>query len=413
MSALRQRTGRSACPYARQMGVKVLGGVPAAGLGRGGMVGGRPRRRWLLVDIAIGVVLGLLAGAAGWASEEYPNPGLVTGLLVGGAGLALVLRRRRPTTSFVAAMGLLAVPAMLFGSFQSGTSLLVALVSCFSALAHGVSMRMFVVVVTLAAAALGGRGWPGWLYGFLFTVLVCGLAGAGGWLTGRLRETTAANIALRELVELESAAATRAAVEDERARVARELHDILSHSLAVVVLQTTAAEHAWESDPARARQSLHAARITAVEAVDQLRTLLAVVHSDPTSERSPVPRVEDLTALAERTDAAGFHVEMAVSGTPRPIPAAIQASIYRVAQEGIANSLKHSGAHGCWIHLDYRADSVIVSVEDDGQSSGTGSGSHLGLRGLRERAVLFGGEVEAGPATPEGTGWCLRAVFPS
>ena len=395
------------------MVVKVLGGVPAAGLGHGGMVGGLLRRRSLLVDIGIGVALGLLAGTAGWTSEEYPNPGLVTGLLVGGAGLALALRRRRPTTSFVAAMGLLAVPAVLFGSYQAGTSLLVALVSCFSAVAYGVSVRMFVLVGTLASAALGGRGWPGWLYGFLFTVMVSGLAGVGGWLTRRLRETTAANIALRELVELESAAATRAAVEDERARVARELHDILSHSLGVVVLQTTAAEHAWESDPRRARQSLDAARITAMEAVDQLRTLLAVVHSDPTCERSPVPRVEDLTALAERTDAAGFHVEMAVSGTPRPIPAAIQASVYRVAQEGIANSLKHSGARGCRIHLDYRTDSVIVSVEDDGQSSGTGSGSHLGLRGLRERAVLFGGEVEAGPATPDGTGWCLRAVFPS
>jgi signal transduction histidine kinase len=367
----------------------------------------------LVVDIAIGVVLGLLAGTAGWTSEEYPNPGLVTGLLVGGAGLALCLRRLRPTASFVAAMGLLAVPAVLFGSYQAGTSLLVALVACFSALAHGVSVRLFVLVGTLAAAALGGREWPGWLYGFVFTVVVCGLAGVGGWLTRRLRETTAANIALRELVELESAAATRAAVEDERARVARELHDILSHSLGVVVLQTTAAEHAWGSDPSRARQSLHAARITALEAVDQLRTLLAVVHSDPTSGWSPVPRVEDLTALAERTDAAGFHVEMAVSGTLRPIPALIQASIYRVAQEGLANSLKHSGARGCRIQLDYRTDRVVVSVEDDAPSSGTGSGSYMGLRGLRERAALVGGDVEVGPAIPDGTGWCLRAVFPA
>jgi len=399
--------------YARQMDVQVTAGGATAGPGHAHVASGVLRHRSFLVDVAIGLVLGLLAGSAGLTSEEYPNPGPVTAVLVGGAGLALVLRRRMPVVSFVASLGLLAVPALLYGSYQAGTSLLIGLVSCFSALAYGVPLRLFVTVVTLAAVALGGRGWPDWLYGFLFTMMVCGLAGVGGRLTRRLRETTAANIALRELVQLESGATTRAAVEDERARVARELHDILSHSLGVVVLQTSAAEHAWDADPASARQSLHAARQTAVEAVDQLSTLLGVVRNDPGSERAPVPRIEDLGALVQRTDAAGFHVEMQVSGTPRPVPAAIQASIFRVAQEGIANSLKHSGAHGCRIHLDYLPEGVVVRVEDDGHSADTGIGSKLGLVGIRERAALFGGHVEAGPVTPDGTGWRLRAVFPS
>lgn len=387
---------------------------------RGG-AGGSPTWAWWarlvrhgqLVDIALGVGLALLAGSAGLSSTEYPHPGAVTGVMMGGAGLALVVRRRLPLASFVACLGLMAVSAALYGSYQAGTSLIIALVSCYSAMAYGVPVRWFVGMVALFAAAEGGRGWPGWLWGFLFIVVVSGLAGLGGWLARRLRELTAANIALRELVQLEADASTRAAVDDERARVARELHDILSHSLGVVVLQTGAAEHAWESDPVRARQALHAARQTALEAVEHLRTLLGVVRDDPHGRRAPVPSLEDLSTLVERTDAAGFHVNLEVTGTPRPVPAAIQASIFRVAQEGVANSLKHSGAHGCRIHLEYLADSVVVRVEDDGTATQAGAGSQLGLVGIRQRAALFGGRVEAGPVQPAGTGWRLEVAFPS
>lgn len=399
--------------------VPILGQMEAtlgAPDGRPG-VAGVPRlsRRSQLFDVAIGLVLGLMAGSSGLSASaaEYPNPGPVTGALMGGAGLVLVLRRRMPLVSFVACLGLMGLSAALYGSYQAGTSLIIGLVSCYTALAYGVPVRLFVIVVTLFAAAEGGRGWPDWLWGFLFVMIVLGLAGAGGWLVHRLRELTAANIALRELVQLEADASTRAAVENERARVARELHDILSHSLGVVVLQTSAAEHAWDADPGRAREALTAARQTATEAVDQLRTLLGVVRDDPGEGRSPVPSLEDLSTLVGRTEAAGFHVALEVTGTPRPVPAAIQASIFRVAQEGIANSLKHSGARGCRIHLAYLTDQVVVQVEDDGRATAPGAGSQLGLVGIRERAALFGGHVQAGPATADGAGWRLQVAFPS
>ena len=370
-----------------------------------------PRARSLL-DVALALGLGGYAALAGLTSDEYPNPGPVTAVLMGSAGFVLVVRRTRPVLSFVASLGLMSIVCMLFGTYQSGTSLLIGLVACYSALAYGVPPGLFIPVIIGFALANSSGPMPGRLGGALFVVVSMGLAGAGGLLARRLRELTAANIALRELVELQSAATTRAAVEDERSRVARELHDILSHSLGVVVLQTGAAEHAWTADPVRARESLHAARETAVEAVDQLRLLLGVVRDGPTGERVPVPRLDDLAALTARSRAAGFDVRLEIMGDPRPVPAEVQASVYRVAQEGIANAMKHSGAHACRIRVEYQSDCVVVEVEDDGQGSRSAAGSQMGLVGIRERAAMFGGRVDAGPRSA-GDGWRLEVAFPT
>jgi signal transduction histidine kinase len=371
-----------------------------------------PRRARGLLDVVLALGLGGLAALAGLTSDEYPNPGPVTAVLMGAAGFVLVVRRTRPVLSFVACLGLMSIVCVIFGTYQAGTSLLIGLVACYSALAYGVSRGLFIPVIIGFALANSSGPMPGRLGGALFVVASMGLAGAGGLLVRRLRELTAANIALRELVELQSAATTRAAVEDERSRVARELHDILSHSLGVVVLQTGAAEHAWTADPVRARESLHAARETAVEAVDQLRLLLGVVRDGPTGERVPVPRLDDLDELAARSRAAGFDVRLETTGHPRPVPAEVQASVYRVAQEGIANAMKHSGAHACRIRVEYQPDCVVVEVEDDGQGSRSAAGSQLGLVGIRERAAVFGGRVDAGPRSA-GDGWRLEVAFPT
>jgi signal transduction histidine kinase len=378
-----------------------------------GAVHGLSPRVQVAVDVVLAVGLGGFAALAGLTSDEYPNPGPVTAVLMGGAGLVLVVRRSRPLVSFVGSMGMMSAVCLLFGTYQAGTSLLIGLVACYSALAYGVSLGVFLPVVLFFAVANSPGPMPGRLGGTLFVIVSMGLAGAGGLLARRLRELTAANIALRELVELQSQATTRAAVEDERARVARELHDILSHSLGVVVLQTSAAEYAWDAHPERARESLQAARETAVEAVGQLRSLLGVVRDGPSGERAPVPRLDDLAALVTRSRTAGFDVELEMLGDPRPVRPEVQASVYRVAQEGITNALKHSGARACRIKVQYQPDCVVVQVEDDGKHShGPGTGAQLGLVGVRERAAVFGGRVDAGPR-PSGAGWLLEVAFPT
>lgn len=367
--------------------------------------------RRLTIDIALALALGGFAFASGLTSTGYPQPGLATALLVGGSGFVLVLRRIRPLLGFALSMGLLTLTALLLGPYQDGSSVLIAIVACFSAIEYGVNWPVFAALVG-AFALIDNQGpMPDALGGVAFVVALLALAGGGGYLVRRLRQLSAANIALRELVEMQSAATTRAAVDDERQRVARELHDILSHSLGVVVLQTGAAEHAWDSDPVRAREALLAARVTSLEAIDQLRALLSVVRDDPIAERSPIPGIDDLPDLASRTTAAGFTVEYAVKGRPRPVPAQIQASLFRVTQEGISNAMKHSGSAGCRIHLEYQPDAVVIEVVDSGGPATVAAGSRLGLAGVRERAHLYGGDVEAGPITSGG--WRLKVAFPS
>lgn len=382
--------------------------------------GSAERRQWprlgprgrLVFDIVLAVVLGGYAASEALGGGAYPGSAAVAAGLVGAAGAALAFRRIHPVPAFVASMGLLIVAAIVVGPFQTGGSILIAVTAAYSATAYGVSWQLFAAAV-VAFALVDSRGpLPDSAGSAAFVSALLGLVGYGGWLTRQLRELSAANEALRRLVELEAASTTRAAVDDERARVARELHDILSHSLGVVVLQTGAAEHAWSTDPDRALTAVAAARATALDAVDQLRTLLAVVRDDPFEDRAPVPTMDDLVALAQQSTASGFRVDVDVTGEPRPISAQVQASVYRVAQEGIANAMRHSAARACRVHVRYEPESIVVQVEDDGNAQLVATmGSQLGLVGVRERASLLGGSVEAGPLAAGG--WRLRVAFPS
>lgn len=367
-------------------------------------------RNWI-VDAVVAALLTGYAFAAALTTTEYPNPGIGTALLLGLAGLALVIRRRLPTVSFIACLGAMSAAALIFGSYQAGSALLIGIVAAYSAMAYGVALAAVagMVVLFAAAEALGG-GPNGGISSALFCVLVLGFAGAGGLLARRLRQLSAANAALRELVERESEATTRAAVDDERARIARELHDILSHSLAVVALQTAAAEHAWTSDPERAGTAVRAARLTCLEAVEQLQTLVKVVRDDP-GGRLPLATMGDLAQLAASTTAAGFVVDYRVIGEPRPVSPQVQASVYRVAQEGISNAMKHSGGRRCSIKLTYEEQAVVVEVDDDGRQAVQGPGSAMGLVGIEERAAIFDGVMSAGKGSDGG--WRLRVAFPS
>lgn len=371
-------------------------------------------RRARLIDALLTVTLtgyGIAAGLhdAG-AASEYPHPGPLTAALVGVAGVALWWRRTRPLPAYLTSIAALTLLVAVGGAYQAGSSLLIAIAATYSAVAYGVAPWTVAAGVLLLATAQGlGGGSLGGPGAAAFVLVALGLAAGAGWLAHRLRRLSAANQALRELLERETQARTEAAVEEERARVARELHDILSHSLAVVALQTAAADHAWDSDAVRARESLRAARDTSLEAVDQLKALLAVTRDDPAGRES-IPTVADLQLLVDRSTAAGFPVSLEVTGVPRELTAQIQASLYRIAQEGIANAMKHSGSPGCRIALAYEADRVLLRVDDDGRAGSAGDGARLGLTGIRERARLFGGAVSAGPR--DGGGWQLQVTFP-
>lgn len=362
-------------------------------------------------DIGLGVVLGGYAALAALTSDEYPHPGPATALLMGLAGLSLALRRRRPTAAFLGAFGFMTVLAVVLGPYQAGTSVLIGVVGAWSAMAYGVGWPLFGVAVTAFAVSVSTGDLPDSAGGAVFVVGLLGLVGAAGRTSRRLREVSAANVALRELLQLESGARTQAALEDERGRIARELHDILSHTLGVVALQTGAADHAWDSDPQQARTALRTARALSLEALDQLKALLRVVREGEQDQGAPVPTLDELPALAARSSHDGFRVDLEVIGDPRPVSPQLQASVYRVAQEGVANAMKHSSAHGCTLQLRYDDHQVSVLVSDSGRPRAAGDGARMGLRGVAERVALFGGRVEAGPGAAGG--WCLQAEFPT
>jgi len=246
---------------------------------------------------------------------------------------------------------------------------------------------------------------PGW------AVLV-GVYGLGRWL--RHRRAEVARLADRaDALERDQLAAAREAVAHERARIAGEMHDLVTHSMAVIVLQAQAARRVLGTDPPAADEALGAIEAMGREGMTELRRLVDVLHVDePSDDPGPLPGLAHLPTLAERVGRAGMPVSLAVEGCQRPLPPAVDLSAYRIVQEALTNALRHAGRATARVGVTYRADEVEVRVTDDGEAAvEAGPGGGHGLAGMRERVRLFGGTLEAGP-TPNG-GFSVCAVLPT
>ncbi|WP_404382577.1 sensor histidine kinase [Knoellia locipacati] len=242
------------------------------------------------------------------------------------------------------------------------------------------------------------------VFHWVVTTLVWG-AGMG------LRSATArARASTQRAVAAEVGAAERAmlAVVEERTRIARELHDIVGHSVSSMIVQAGAAEQAVD-DPAFVQQALANVRRTGNEALDEMRRLVAMLRTDDDAPLAPQPGLDALPALVEAT--GGADVRLRVEGEPRELPSGLDLAVYRIVQEALTNVRRHSGATGCVVTLGYRPDAVEVSVVDDGHGGEVPTdGPGHGLVGMRERAVLYGGQLVAGPEP--GGGFAVRAVLP-
>jgi signal transduction histidine kinase len=195
------------------------------------------------------------------------------------------------------------------------------------------------------------------------------------------------------------------AVANERVRIARELHDIVAHHMSVISLQSGLAKYVIDTDLPTARTSLATVEETSREALSELRRLLGVLRVDHTADSDtdlrPQPGLATLDELVDRTRGAGLPVELVVTGEPRPLPAGPDLCAYRIAQESLTNVLKHAGPASARIDLSYGTEVVALTVTDDGSGvPATPSPGH-GIRGMRERAELYGGVLTAG-ALPAG-----------
>ncbi|HTX84121.1 MAG TPA: histidine kinase [Streptosporangiaceae bacterium] len=361
--------------------------------------------------------------------------------------LPLVARRFYPITAWlVIAAAIVVIHALYVPEVSLGT----AVYAAYSAITHSryrnLAIAMVALVTVVLAAALGQQlpRFPG-RFTAVFAVLTAAVAGLGiRELRQRLNDSTAR---LRRAAA-EAAAATERALAAERARIARELHDVVTHNVSVMVVQAGAARKIMATSPADAENSLLAVESTGREAMTELRSLLGLLSpagagmaagavgaggprpGGESAAFSPQPGIGELDALIGRVSAAGLPVELHVSGEPRLLSPGADLAAFRVVQEGLTNVLRHAGRAATTVSVEW-GDELVIMVSNDGSGSASGDGTTAadktgsclvgakqgnsapgrGLLGLRERLALYGGDLTAGPQP--GGGWQVQAVMPA
>jgi signal transduction histidine kinase len=377
----------------------------------------------VLFDVALAAVFVGIAQVDVWAPElavwgDDPVRGshLVNTVVLLGLGIPLAWRRRAPLFAITVIATAISLQAVVTG--EAPTGLLLAgpvLIGVYSVAAYGDRSKALAgLAISAAAAALHDLNDPAvqtardvgnasywWLVTFL------------AWLVGRYVASRRSAAELeRRTRQLESDALhARAAVQDERLRIARELHDVVAHSVSVVAIQAGAAQSVLDTEPQRARQPLDAIESSAREALTEMRRLLGVLRdegAEPTF--APQPGLADVELLLERVREAGLAVDLTVHGQPRSLPTGVDLSAFRIVQEALTNVLKHSGAGHTRVTVSYRTDAVQLEVADDGRPHGSFRPGGQGLVGMRERVALHGGTLATGEQ-PSG-GFAVTAVLP-
>ncbi|MFD7096106.1 sensor histidine kinase [Streptomyces xanthophaeus] len=209
----------------------------------------------------------------------------------------------------------------------------------------------------------------------------------------------------------ERAASERRRVGEERLRIARELHDVLAHSISVINVQAGVGLALLDSDPEQARTALTTIKAASKEALGEVRQVLDTLRAPGEAPRTPAPGLDRLSELVEQAAAAGLTVEVTVEGQPRGLPPGVDLAAFRIVQEALTNVVRHSGARTARVRLVWQPRDLELHVTDDGPATGAPSGgSGTGLVGMRERASALGGSIEAGPR-PEG-GFAVVARLP-
>jgi signal transduction histidine kinase len=235
------------------------------------------------------------------------------------------------------------------------------------------------------------------------------------WLAGyalreRAEQAEAAEVRATQ-AEREREGAARIAVAEERARIARELHDIVAHAVSVMVLQVGAVRHKLPDALAEERGALMGVERAGRTALAEMRRLLSAMRRDgDEAELVPQPGLDGLESLLQEIGRAGLPVELRVDGEPFPLPRGIDLSAYRIVQEGLTNALKHARASDADVTVRYRPHELELEVRDNGQGSATSDGLGHGLVGVRERVKIYGGEMTAG--TANGGGFLLSTRLP-
>ena len=291
--------------------------------------------------------------------------------------------------------------------------IMVLLVAVISAGRHADDLRRLAAMVAAGIVVVDLLTARTLLDDWVFPAVLLGLGGAVGRGVRTRAKLVAALAERTERLGVERELRATEAAAEERRRIARELHDVVAHSLSVMVVQAGGARRVLDRDVPRAIEALETVEATGRTALTELRRLLGFVGELEAAPREPVPGLAGLHDLAARAGAAGLETTVGSEGSLVPLPAAAEVALYRIAQEALTNALKHGGSGTrAEMMLHWSPDAVALAVTDDG---GTGHGARLpsgglGLVGMRERVGLFGGTLEAGPDSDGG--YRVRAVIP-
>jgi signal transduction histidine kinase len=366
--------------------------------------------RWVAGGLAVAALISLATG------DVLPGLPAIPAVVVSIAIPATVaFRRRRPFASGVTAIFLTGA-IFLWGANNYSVPLAIAWMCALYALSVWTETRPFVAAIgaLLAANLIAALGSTVDIGGAVFFTVVPGVAMVITRRAVRERQLLADAMAARaELLEREQEMREQEALAEERARIARELHDLVAHNVSVMVVQAGAERHALSEDQAATRETLTSIEQAGRQALTEARRLLGMLRrTDEAEGLEPQPSIARVGDLVEQVERAGLPVTLTVEGDPLPLPAGVDLCAYRVVQEGLTNALKHAGPAHADVLLRYGPAGLDIEVRDDGRGTGStnGDGAGHGLIGMRERVTLYGGRLTTGPR--DGGGFEVRAHIP-
>ncbi|MFH8345286.1 sensor histidine kinase [Streptomyces sp. NPDC018045] len=390
------------------------GRLPVDGGGPVGRSGGR--LPWIsTAGFAVFVFVGTRFAARGQPGRADLDP---LAYLLMSAGVALLLlRHRHPRT--VALGTAVTSAAYLAAGYPYGPVLLVIAVGCFAAVVagHRTAAWSAVGLVWVSHLLVGhwlhrrlpppGDGPAPWGEQLFITVLVVAVVAVSE--LARVRREQFAR------VRAERMAAERRRADEERLRIARELHDVLAHSISVINVQAGVGLTLLDDDPEQARTALTTIKAASKEALGEVRQVLDTLRTPGDAPRTPAPGLDRLSELCEQAKGAGLTVEVTVRGTPARLAPGADLAAFRIVQEALTNVIRHSGSRTARVRFGHQPDALEITVDDDGPATAAGragdvTGGGNGLAGMRERAAALGGTTEAGPR-PDG-GFRVRARLP-
>ncbi|MFF8381714.1 sensor histidine kinase [Streptomyces sp. NPDC015661] len=378
---------------------------------------------WAVVLLGFSLLWVVSAGVANGGPLGYVLVALLFSLVV-------ALRRRAPEKMLLLAVALGLIQLVLdLVPFLADFAMLVII---FTVAAHDGPRwaSRLALVGGLSASTLAQVRWPmeegsGSGAAKVFFAVIMTVPFALAWVLGDSLRTRRAYFAQLEerasRLEQEREAQAKVAVAAERARIARELHDVVAHNVSVMVVQADGAAYVMDSSPETAKQALETISTTGRQALAEMRRLLGILRTGEHQEAGeyvPQPDVQQIEDLVEQVRGAGLTVDFAIEGSPRPLPSGVELTAYRIVQEALTNTRKHGGPDvGASVRLVYFDDGLGLLVEDDGRGApqemyedGGADGRGHGLIGMRERVGMVGGTLDAGPRP--GGGFRISALLP-